>query len=203
MPARTSSHPADRHARDTPGPRRARFLVATAVAGIVLSIAPVTALAQTTNVDPATYVHSVCTTLSSYQGQVTAFQSSTDLNNATTLADVRNKIVSFLGQVRSATSTAVTALQHAGAPNIKDGNKIAAIIVREVSALGDAFKKAESLAQKLSTTSLTAFKRGATAITKLENAAGKQATSVLATAKRRYPSIKAAGVSDPACQGLK
>jgi hypothetical protein len=203
MPARTSPPHADRTARDAAGPRRARFLVATAVAGLVLSIAPVAALAQSTSVDPATYVHSVCTTLSSYSGQVTALQSSTDLSNATSLTDVRDKLVSFLGQVRSASSTALTALQNAGAPNIKNGSKIAAVIVREVSALGDAFTKAENLAQKLSTTSLSSFKRGIAAITKLEKSAGQQATKVLASARGRYPSLKSAGKSDPACQGLK
>lgn len=203
MPARTSPRHTDRRTSHAPGARSIRFFAAAAIGAVLLSVAPATALAQGATVDPPTYVHSVCTALSNYSGQVTTLQSAANLNSATSLTDVRDRIVTFLSQVRTATGTAVTALQNAGSPNIKDGSKIAAVIVRQISNLGDAFAKAEKLAQRLSTTDLNAFKRGAAVITKLENSAGKRSANVLADLKGKYPSIKAAKINDPACQGLK
>jgi hypothetical protein len=206
MPARgTAVDPARPRRPAMRGPRLARMVAATAAVALVLALAPIQAMAQGSSVDPATYVHSVCTTLTSYKTQVSSLESSAGLANATSIADVRDKLVAFLGKVSSATSSAVTNLQNAGAPNIKNGNKIAALIVRQVSALGDAFTKAARDAQKLNTSSVNAFKRGADAIDKSVVAAGKSATRVLDAAKKRYNTkvLKSAQTADPSCQGLK
>jgi hypothetical protein len=181
------------------------MVAATAAVALVLALAPIQAMAQGSSVDPATYVHSICTTLTSYKTQVSSLEASTGLANATSIADVRDKLVAFLGQVSSATSSAVTDLQKAGSPNIKNGNKIAALIVGEVTALGNAFTKAARAAQKLNTSSVNAFKKGADAIDKSVTAAGKRATSVLNDAKKRYNTkvLNVAQAADPSCQGVK
>ena len=206
MPPRGSTlDPARTDRPATRRPRLARTLTATAAVTLVLALAPIQAMAQGSSVDPATYVHSVCTTLSSYKTQVSALEASAGLSNATSIADVRDKLVAFLGQVTSTTSSAVTDLQNAGTPNIKNGNKVAALIVREVTTLGDAFSKATRAAQNLNTTNANAFKKGADAISKGVTTAGKRATAVLSDAKKRYNTkvLNTAQAADPACQGLK
>ena len=187
------------------GPRLARMVAATAAVALVLALAPIQAMAQGSSVDPATYVHSVCTTLSGYKTQVSSLEASAGLADATSIADVRDKLVAFLGKVSSATSSAVSDLQNAGAPNIKNGNKIAGLIVKEVAALGDAFTKATQAAQKLSTSSVKAFKKGADAIDKGVRAAGTRVSRVLSDAKKRYNTnaVNSAKAADPSCQGLK
>jgi len=181
------------------------MLAATAAVALVLALAPIQAMAQGSSVDPATYVHSVCTTLTSYKTQVSSLEASAGLADATSIADVRDKLVAFLGQVSSATSSAVTDLQNAGTPNIKNGNKVAGLIVQEVTALGTAFTKATRAAQNLNTSNAKAFKKGADAIDKSVTAAGKQATSVLNVAKKRYNTkvLNSAQAADASCQGLK
>jgi hypothetical protein len=206
MPARgTELDPTGPHRPATRGPRLARMVAATAAVALVLALAPIQAMAQGSSVDPSTYVHSVCTTLTSYKTQVSSLEASAGLADATSIADVRDKLVAFLGKVSSATSAAVTNLQNAGSPNIKNGNKIAGLIVQEVTALGDAFTKAARAAEKLNTSSVNAFKKGADAIDKGVTTAGKRVTRVLGDDKKRYNTnaLKSAQTADPSCQGLK
>ena len=181
------------------------MLAGVTIAALCLSVAPIEALAAGTSVDPATYVHSVCTSLSTYKSKLNTLQGSSGLANATTLTDARDRLASLLGQVVTATSTVVTDLQNAGAPNIKNGNKIAALIVREVAALRDAFAKAEHAAQALSTTSATAFKKGADAIGNHVTVVGKKVQNVLDGVRKRYNTtvLKAAQKQDPSCQGQR
>jgi hypothetical protein len=206
MPARASAlNPARPDRPAARRPRLARTLVVGTAVAFVVALTPVQATAQGNSVDPATYVHSICTTLSGYKTQVSSLQASAGLADATSIADVRDKLVAFLGKVSSATSSAVTDLQNAGSPNIKNGNKVAALIVREVAALGNAFEKATRAAQNLNTSNAKAFKKGADAIDKGVRAAGARTTRVLDDAKKRYNTkvLKAAQTADPSCQGVK
>ena len=187
----------------TGGIRLARTLAAVTVAALCLASIP--ALAAGNSVDPSTYTHSVCTALGNYKSQVTSIQTSSNLSSASTLTEVRDRLVTFLNQVGAASSSAVTSLQNAGVPNIKNGNKIAALIVKEVAALRDAFAKAARAAQALNLNDVKAFRSATQAIAKRIGAAGTAANRVLDDAKKRYNvgTIKSAEAQDPSCQGLK
>jgi hypothetical protein len=182
-----------------------RALAGVVVAALCLALAPVEAMAAGASVDPATYTHSVCTTLNSYKAQVASIQQSSNLSSATTLTEVRDRLVSFLTQVGAASNTAVTSLQNAGTPNIKNGTKIAAVITNEITTLRDAFAKATRAARALNLNNVTAFKSATQAIGKRINAAGASAGQVLDNAKKRYnvSALKTAEAQDPTCQGLK
>jgi hypothetical protein len=206
MPVR---RPASDHLR--PGgtvmrrPTLARMFAGATIATLCVALAPIQATAAGTGVDPATYVHSACTTLGSFTTQLTSLQTSTNLSNATTLADVRDKLVSFLNQAATLTTSTVADLRNDGSPNIKDGDKYAALIVKEIASLRDAYAKAASSAQALNTSNVTAFKKLATTIGKRITAAGDKASRVLADAKKRYnlKALIALQAQDPSCQGVR
>jgi hypothetical protein len=205
MPAR---RPAQEQAR--PGktvmrvPRLARTLAGVSVAAVCLSLTPIQGMAAATSVDPATYVHSICTTLGGYRSQVASIQASSDLSSATTLTEVRDRLVTFLTQVGAASSSAVSSLQNAGVPKIKNGNKVAALVVNEVAALRNAFAKATRAAQALNLNNVKSFRSATQAIAKRIGAAGTAASHILGDAKKRYniTALKAAESQDPSCQGL-
>jgi hypothetical protein len=167
-------------------------------------LSPIPAVAAGNSVDPSTYVHSVCTTLTSYTNQVKTLQASSNISSATSLTDVRDGLVAFLDQVVAASNSALTDLQKSGAPNLKNGNKIAALIVNEITALRDAFKKAASDSQALNISDPKAFTKGLQAIKKRIDVAGTKSNRVLDDAKKRYKSktLNAAVSRDPSCQGL-
>jgi hypothetical protein len=126
-------------------------------------------------------------------------------SNGSSLADTRDRLVTFLTQATTATQTAVTELQAAGAPSIKNGDKIAAIIVKEVTAIRDAFIKAADGAHALSTSNRSAFQREIDAVGKQIDAAGKQAGQALNAAKKRFNTkvLSAAQSKDPSCNGQR
>jgi type IV secretory pathway TrbF-like protein len=190
---------------ETRGPLLARALAGVVVAALCLALTPIPAMAAGNSVDPSTYTHSVCTALDSYKSQVTSIQASSNLSSASNLTEVRDRLVTFLTQVRAASNSAVTSLQNAGAPTIKNGNKVAALIVNEITTLRDAFAKAARAAQALNLNSVTSFRSATQAIGKRINAAGATASHVLDNAKKRYniSALKAAEAQDPTCQGLK
>ena len=188
----------------TRGPLLPRTLAGVTVAALCLALTPIQAMAASNSVDPSTYTHSVCTALGSYKNQVTSIQASSNLSSASTLTEVRDRLVAFLTQVGAASNSTVTSLQNAGAPSIKNGNKIAALIVGEVSALRNAFAKAARAAQALNLNDVKAFRSATQAIGKRIGAAGTTASHVLDQAKKRYniSALKAAEAQDPSCQGL-
>lgn len=186
-------------------PRLARIFAGTTVAAVVLSLAPAPAGAAGSSVDPTTYIHSLCTTVSGYNTQVMSLQASAGIATSTNLTDVRDRLAALLSKVSSATTSVVADLKNAGFPNIKNGDKIAAVIVREFSALGDAFTKATKDARTLSTSNDKAFTSKAGAIDRAVTAAGNKAGHILSNVKNRYntTALKAAEAQDPSCQGLK
>jgi hypothetical protein len=206
MPGR---RPASDHGR--PGrtamrrPTLARMFAGGTIATLCVALAPIQATAAGNGVDPATYVHSACTTLGSFRTQLTALQTKTDISNATSLTDVRDKLVSFLNQATTLTTSTVADLRNDGTPNIKNGDKYAALIVKEIASLRDAYAKAARSAQALNTSNVTVFKKQATTIGKRITAAGDKAARVLADAKKRYnlKALIALQSQDPSCQGLR
>jgi hypothetical protein len=168
-------------------------------------LAPIQATAAGNGVDPATYVHSACTTLGTFTTQLTSLQTSSNISNATSLTDIRDKLVSFLNQAATLTTSTVADLRNDGTPNIKNGDKYASLIVKEIASLRDAYAKAASSAQALSTSNVNAFKKQATAIGKSITAAGDKASRVLADAKKRYnlKALIALQSQDPSCQGVR
>ena len=185
------------------GTRLARAFAWFTVTALCLSLSAFPATAAGNSVDPSTYVHSVCAAQSSYRSQVAAIQASSNLSSATTPTEVRDRLVVFLNHIVAALNTAVTSSQSAGAPKIKNGNKIAALVVKEVTVLRNAFAKAAHAARALNPSNVTAFRSGTLAIAKLINAAGKT-TSVLSGVNKRYniTALQAAVARDPSCQGL-
>jgi hypothetical protein len=201
-PAPDRGHPRQ---TSTSARRLTRTLAGAAVAAVCLSIAPIQAGAAGNSVDPSTYVHSVCTSLGNYKNQLESLQSSSNFNDASSLTEVRDKLVAFLNQIVAPTNSAVTDLQNAGAPNIKNGNKIAALIVNEITALRDAFTKAATSAQQLNTSDQAAFQKGIDAIGKRIDTAGNKTSRVLDDAKKRFntKALNKAKAQDPSCEGLK
>jgi hypothetical protein len=205
MPARRPVPKQTRPAKTaTRSPWLARTLAGVTVAVLCLALTPIQAMATGNSVDPSTYTHSLCTALGNYKSQVASIQTSSNLSSANTLTEVRDRLVTFLTQVGAASSSAVTSLHKAGVPNIKNGNKIAALIVNEVTALRSAFAKAARAAQALNLNDVKAFRSATQAIGNRIGAAGTAASHVLADAKKRYniTAIKAAEAQDPTCQGL-
>lgn len=204
MPA-TRPAVAPEHETATRAPRRGRLVAAATVAALCLSFATIQAADAATSVDPATYVHSICTTLDGYKTQLTGLQNSTDLANSTSLAEIRDKLVAFLSQATTVTDTTATGLQSAGAPSIKNGDKIATLIVAEVTALRDAFAKATRSAQALNVGNIKKFKKQELAISKQINTAGSKVKGVFTDAKKKYDTkpLKASQTQDPSCQSLR
>jgi hypothetical protein len=132
-------------------------LAVATLATVWLSVGPTQAIAASNTVDPATYVHSVCSALGTYQTELNSLHDAENRSNGSSLADTRDRLVTFLTQATTATQTAVTQLQAAGAPSIKNGDKIAALIVKEITAVRDAFMKAADSAHALNTSDRSAF----------------------------------------------
>jgi hypothetical protein len=170
-----------------------------------LSLATFQAADAATSVDPATYMHSVCTALGDYRTKLVSLQTSTDLASSTTLTEVRDKLVSFLTQATTASDATATALQSVGVPSIKNGDKVAVVIAGLVTGLRDAFAKATRSAQELDVSNAKVFKKQEQAISKQINVSGKKVKSVLAEAKKRYDikALKAAQSQDPSCRPLR
>jgi hypothetical protein len=178
-------------------------LAVATLATVWVSLGPTQAFAASNTVDPATYVHSVCSALSTYQTELNALHDAEGRSNGSSLADTRDRLVTFLTQATTATQTAVTELQAAGAPSIKNGDKMAALIVKEVTAVRDAFIKAGDSAHALSTSDRSAFQREIDAVGKQIDAAGKKAGRTLGAAKKRFNTkvLNAVQSKDPTCNG--
>jgi hypothetical protein len=204
MPA---TRPASAQARPdktvTKGARLARAFAGFTVAALCLSLTPIQATAAGNSVDPSTYVHSVCTSQTKYTSQIAAIEVSTNPSSATTLTQVRDRLVLFLNRVVAATSSAVTNFQSAGAPNIKNGKTIAALIVKGIAVRRGAFAKAARIAQALNPANAKTFGSGTQAIGKI--LAAGTTNGVLAGTNKRYnvTPLKAAVSQDPSCQGLR
>jgi hypothetical protein len=204
MPARRRASESARPGKTVgKGTRRARAFAGFTVGALCLSVSALPATAAGNSVAPSTYVHSVCMAQNSYKSQVAAIQASSNLASATTPTEVRDRLVVFLNHIVAALNTAVTSSQRAGVPKIKNGNKIAALVVNEVTVLRNAFVKAAHAARALNPSNVKAFRSGTLAIAKLINAAGKT-TTVLSGANKRYniTALEAAVAQDPTCKGL-
>jgi hypothetical protein len=186
----------------TRGPGLPRALAGVTVAVLCLSLVPSPASAAAGVVDPSTYVHAVCTTLGGLNSKLISLETANSVSGATTLTGLRDRLTAVLTPMVPAISSAVTDLRNAGAPNVKDGTKIAALVVKELTAVRDAFAKAARGARALSTSSPAAFKKGAQVIAKILTAAGAKANRVLDDATKRYKTnvLDPVRSQDPNCQ---
>jgi hypothetical protein len=101
-----------------------------------------------------------CTALQDWQ---TAVQDQSDqvtsqLEGVTDLETGRDTIAELLGKMVDATDTATDAIKDAGNPSTPNGTKIEATFVKGFKAISKQFAKSQSQAEKLPTTSVTAFK---------------------------------------------
>ena len=115
--------------------------------------------AHAANVPADEWAPKFCTALQDWQ---TAIQGQSDqvtseLAGVTDLDTGRQTIADLLGQMVDATDTTTGALKDAGSPSTPNGAKIQTVFVNGFKAISKEFAKAQAKAEKMSTTSPTAF----------------------------------------------
>jgi hypothetical protein len=135
-----------------------RLLVPALVATGLVAGSMGTAHASSVSADD--WAPKFCTALHDWQ---TAIQGESDqitsqLEGVTDLATGRDTIAALLGKMVDATDTATQAIKDAGSPSTPNGAKIEATFVKGFKAITKQFAKSQSQAEKLPTTSPTAFK---------------------------------------------
>jgi hypothetical protein len=115
--------------------------------------------AHAATVPADTWAPKFCTALQEWQQSISSQsdQVTSELEGVTDLQTGREKIADLLGQRVDATATTAGAIKDAGSPSTPNGAKIQTVFVNGFKAISKEFAKAQAKAEKLSTTSPTAF----------------------------------------------
>jgi hypothetical protein len=134
-----------------------RLLVPTLVATGLVAGSFGTAHAASVPADQ--WASKFCTAAEEWQQSITtqSDQITSQLEGVTDLKTGRDTIADLLGQMVDATDTATEAIKDAGSPSTTNGAKIETVFVNGFKAISKEFAKAQAKAEKLSTTSPTAF----------------------------------------------
>jgi hypothetical protein len=152
-------------------------------------------------VAPASYVKSICTTLTSWKNDVQTASASLQASapKTTSLPQGKQQYVTFVGALVNATRQAASGLKSAGVPAVSGGQDVSTALVQTFSSATSALAQAASQAAGIPITSAAAYQAAASGVT--AQIRGSLASMAKIT-PRKNPQLRAAAAKEPACQAL-
>jgi hypothetical protein len=169
----------------------ARKLLAVIAA---LSVAgALTACGGSSGVSADTYAKSYCNVLRTFVHDLQVRTAALNSNTIKTAAQTKSAIRSFLSAVAADTDKAISRLRATGAPNFKDGDRVAAAIINAFTQIKNAIVTASNQANSLPTNSRGALRRAVQAL------GTSISTSVRGITSPNSPELAAAIARSPSC----
>lgn len=148
------------------------------------------------------YVKSICGAVAPFEKDVLTRSSALNLTQVKSPTQGKQALQSFLRAISGDTDTAVSKLQSAGSPNVKNGKQISSAIVSAFTQLKSAMHQAVTQADQLPTGSATAFKNGAVALgTNVRNSMTGIGQHLQASTIKS-PELQTAAKNEPSCQQI-
>jgi hypothetical protein len=153
-------------------------------------------------VSASSYVKSVCGAVIPFEQDVLNKSGSINPTSVKNAAQGKQVLHQFLSAISNDTSSAVSKLQSAGTPSVKNGKQISSAILTAFQHLKTTMVQATNQSASLPTGSLTAFESGTQTII------GNVRTSMNAIGKNLQSStlnssdLKKAAAKEPSCKGL-
>jgi hypothetical protein len=170
--------------------------------GAVLVVVLLGGCGGSSQVEPATYVHSVCTALGNWKNTIqsagVALESSGATNASRPVA--KEDYREFVSALATATGRATGALRSAGVPQVARGQQIAGQLTQAFARATQRLAKASVAAQSIPTDSATTFQAGASSVT---NQIKSALQGLSAVAPGGSPELRSAAAGEPACQVLQ
>ncbi|MDQ6604917.1 MAG: hypothetical protein M3Z06_00040 [Actinomycetota bacterium] len=151
------------------------------------------------SVSPATYVKAVCSALGPFEKDIQT-RSAALQHLPPGAAQRKTALQGFFTAVVGDSDKAVSQLNAAGSPNVKNGGKIQSAIVLVFTRFGAAAKQAASKANALPTNSSTAFSTAANALNRSFTTSMAGIGSGISGLKS--PTLDAAEKKEPACKSI-
>lgn len=173
--------------------------VATVCAGLALAGC---GSSSSSTVRPSAYVHSFCGAVGPFAQDLVTRTGALNLTSLKSPAQGKAAIHGYLAAIESDAATALTKLRKAGAPDVKDGQRIASQVITAFSSLDGAMKKAVGQAANLPTTSAAALKAGTLRLDGTLRDSMNGISKSMAGSTLKNPQLQKALTSDPACKAL-
>jgi hypothetical protein len=170
------------------------------VVAVAVAVAGCGSSGSSSGVSAGNYVKGICTAVGPFEKDVAARSNALNSAKLSSPAEGKKAVQGFLTAVSGDTDMALSRLQAAGTPNVKNGEKISTTIVGAFKQLKHAIGSALTQAKTLSTTSPQAFKNGANAL----GGTVRSSLSGISTSLSKLQSadLAKAAAKEPACKAL-
>jgi hypothetical protein len=153
---------------------------------------------NSSKVDTATYVKTVCSAISPLEHDVITRTQALSGSTAASAAQAKKTLEGFLGAVSKDADQAVARISSAGTPDISGGQSVATEIVKAFTQLRDAMHAAAAKASSLPTDSASSYKTAAQAL----NANVRASLNNIDASGLSNPDIEQAAAKEPVCKSL-
>ena len=164
----------------------------------VLAVCAGCGSSKSSKVNTATYVKTVCSAISPLEHDVVTRTQALSNATAANAVEAKKTLQGFLKAVGQDADQAVSRIQAAGTPDIKNGDAVASEIVKAFTQLRDAMHAAAAKASSLPTDSPSAYKTAAQSL----NASVRQSLNNIDASGLSNPEIEAAAAKEPVCKSL-
>ena len=177
--------------------RRVRW---PAPALVVCTLALVGCGGGQSGVDAATYVKSICGTLTTWKTDVESAggQLRTASNSAKSLVEGKQQYVVFLNALVAATRRAAAGLKAAGVPSVHNGSAIATSLQGAFTRASASLAHAAAGARQIPTNNAGEYQAATSGV----SAQFKQSLSSIGTLTPKNAQLDAAAAKDPTCKAL-
>lgn len=145
---------------------------------------------------------SICTAVAPFEKDVLTRSNALNLTAVKSPTQGKQALQTFLTAIASDTDGAVTKLQGAGNPNVKNGKTISTAILGAFTQLKTAMHKAAGQAGSLPTNSTTAFQSGATTLGNSVKTSMTQIGQSLQSSTLKSTALQQAAAKEPACKSI-
>jgi hypothetical protein len=153
---------------------------------------------SSSQVSAGTYVGAVCSAIAPLEKDVVSRSAALKKTTATSAAQAKKNLRGFLDVVEQDSDNALTRIQTAGTPDIKNGDAVAQKIVATFTELRDAMRTAVAKSASLPTNSPSSFQTAAqTLLASVGASLNKIDSSGLSN-----PDVEKAEADQPACKQL-
>jgi hypothetical protein len=174
--------------------------LALVMTGGALALAGCGGSGSGSTVSPTAYVKSVCQAVGPFEQDITSRSQRLNLANIKSAAAGKHELVLFLQAASQDSSRVVARLKSAGSPQLQNGTKISATIVRVFAQLDTALSKAARQSENLPTSSAASFRTAAASLG--AGVQGSMAHIGQGLSGLRSPELQKAAAKVPACGSI-
>lgn len=150
----------------------------------------------------ASYVKSVCGAVIPFEQDVLTRSSAINPTSIKSAEQGKQVLHTFLSAISTDTSSALSRLQSAGTPSVKNGKQISTAIVAAFQRLKTTMTTATTQSSSLPTSSLKAFEAGTQTIIGNVRTSMNAIGQDLQSSTLKSTELQAAAAKEPSCKGL-